>query len=159
MTSGRVSSRSLRPDLGGAGEDLWLSFDWCWQGWIALLGALLRALKGIENGRSFADALRSPSCEVEDSAGSQIFSSQQIDLFLVASSYELGFDGKEECSAWDCYEMECAFLMSLPVKVAAKGRRKKKKCLGLIGEKLDRILTGWALLGWILDRYLDQILG
>ena len=61
--------------------------------------------KGIENGRSFANALRSPSYEVEDSAGSQIFLSQEIDLFPVASSYELGFDGKEERSAWDCYEM------------------------------------------------------
>jgi hypothetical protein len=106
--------------------------------------------KGIENGRSFADALRSPFCEVEDSAGLQIFSSQEIDLFPVASSYELGFDGKEERSAWDrsawdCYEMECAFPTSLPMKVAAKDRRKKKKCLGLIGEKLDRILSKLGL--------------
>jgi hypothetical protein len=83
---------------------------------------------GIENGRSFVDALRSPSCEVEDSAGLQIFSTQEIDLFPVASSYELGFDGKEELSMWDCYEMECAFLTSLSVKVVAKGRSKKKKC-------------------------------
>ena len=60
-------------------------------------------------------------------AGSQIFSLQEIDLFSVASSYELGFNGKEERSALDCYEMECAFLTSLPVKVAAKGGRKRRR--------------------------------
>jgi hypothetical protein len=71
---------------------------------------------GIKTGRSFT--------------GLPLLSSQEIDLFPVASSFELGYDGKDVRSAWDCYEMEIALPMSLPVKVAAMGRKKKKR-LGL----------------------------
>jgi hypothetical protein len=34
---------------------------------------------------------------------------QDIDLFLVASSFELGYNGREARSAWVCYELEIAF--------------------------------------------------
>ena len=98
---------------------------------------------GIKTGRSFADVLQSPSCEVVDSVEPQLLLPQEIDLFPVARSFELGYDGKEVRSAWDYYEL--AFPLSLPVKVVAKGKRKKKKRLGLICDKLDRILSGLGL--------------
>ena len=82
---------------------------------------------------------------MEDSVGPQLLSSQEIDLFLVANIFELGYDGKEACSVWDYYELEIAFPPSLPVKVAARGRRKKKRRLGFICDKLDRILSGLGL--------------
>ena len=77
--------------------------------------------------------------------GPLLISSQKIDLFPVATSFELGYNGKEVRSTWDCYELEIVFLPSLPVKVAAKGRRKKKKRLGYICDKLDLILIGLGL--------------
>lgn len=110
---------------------------------------LLEGSTGIKAGRSFADTLRSPSCEVEESVGPQLLSLQEKDLFLVASCFELGYDGMDARSAWDYYEMENVILSSMlcsssPVKVAALGRRKKLKWLGFICDKLEQILSGWV---------------
>jgi hypothetical protein len=44
----------------------------------------------------------------------------------------LGNDGKEAQSAWECFELECGQPVSLPVRVAALGRRMKRKHLGLL---------------------------
>jgi hypothetical protein len=73
---------------------------------------------------------------VEDLVGPKLMSSQEIDLFPVACSFELGYDGKEERFAWDCFEMESGFSLPLPVRVATLARRKKRKrlrflCLGV----------------------------
>ena len=48
----------------------------------------------IEAGRSFAEALRSPSCEVEELVGPKLMSTQEIDLFPVASNFELQFNAR-----------------------------------------------------------------
>jgi hypothetical protein len=113
-------------------------------------------LKGIEAGRTFAEALRSPSRQVEELFGPKLLSSQEIDLFPVTSSFELGFDGKVERSALDCSELEssfaspllvrvaagydgeetcseCGFPVPIPARVAVSGRRKKMKNFGLLG--------------------------
>lgn len=114
---------------------------------------LLEGSTGIKAGRSFADTLRSPSCEVEESVGPQLLEEsvgpQEKDLFPVASCFELGYDGMDARSAWDYYEMENVILSSMlcsssPVKVAALGRRKKLKWLGFICDKLEQILSGWV---------------
>jgi hypothetical protein len=70
---------------------------------------------------------------VEELVGPKIWSSQEINLFPVASSFELGFDGKVERSAWDCSEMEYGLASPLLVRVAVSGRRKKMKNFGLLG--------------------------
>jgi hypothetical protein len=50
----------------------------------------------------------------------------------VVSNFELGYDGKEEHSAWDCFEMESGFSSPIPVRVTALDRRKKRKRLGFL---------------------------
>ena len=44
----------------------------------------------------------------------------------------LGYNGKEARSAWDCFELECGIPAPLLVRVAALGRRKKRKHLGIL---------------------------
>ena len=126
---------------------------WCWRRFVAKLRSLLVALasipgsssegsvledtscgslQGIKASRSFAEALRSPSGEVVNSLGPQLLLSQEIDLLPMANRFMLGYDGKEACFAWDCFELECGISAPLPVRVAALGWRKKWKHLGLL---------------------------
>ncbi|KAE8038044.1 hypothetical protein FH972_010590 [Carpinus fangiana] len=63
---------------------------------------------------------------------------EEIDLFPVASNFEVGFDGKVERSTWDCLDLESGFSSPLLVRVAtvdrvtAMVRRKKRKRLGSV---------------------------
>jgi hypothetical protein len=112
---------------------------------------------GLKVERSFVEVVRSPPCEVADSL--QLLSSQDIDLFPVASCFERGSEGVEIRSAVDLYEMEKAFpliqqcvvapveaAVVAPVEAAAKGRRNKmKRRIGHFCVELDRILCGLLL--------------
>jgi hypothetical protein len=61
---------------------------------------------GVKIGRSYADVVRSQSGEVK--VGPQFRSTQGLDLFPVASSFEVGFDVWEASSARVCFEVETA---------------------------------------------------
>jgi hypothetical protein len=61
---------------------------------------------GVKNGRSYADVVRPQSGEVK--VGPQFRSTQGLDLFPVASSFEVGFDVWEASSARVCFEVETA---------------------------------------------------
>jgi hypothetical protein len=61
---------------------------------------------GVKNGQSYADVVRSQSSEVK--VGPQFQSTQGLDLFPVASSFEVGFDVWEVSSARVCFEVETA---------------------------------------------------
>jgi hypothetical protein len=63
---------------------------------------------GVKNGRSYADVVRSQSCEVK--VGPQFQSTQDLDLFPVSSSFEVGYDIWEASSARVCFEVETATL-------------------------------------------------
>jgi hypothetical protein len=106
--------------------------------------------------------LRSPAREAKELVGpKQLLSTQELDLFPVASSFEWGFNGKEERSAWDCFEMEYGSVSPLPVRVVAgfdgpipvrlavSGTRKKMKNLGLLrlGLGLGKMGMGFSGLG------------
>jgi hypothetical protein len=102
----------------------------------------LASSPGVTFGRSFADVVCSSSCEGEVTSGSQILSSQDIDLFPVAVGFELGH---EERCAVDCSELELFSPLSAPVKRMVKRRRKKKLDVGDFFENLDRFLCGLGL--------------
>jgi hypothetical protein len=97
---------------------------------------------GVTFGKSFADVVRSSSCEGVVTSGSQILSSQDIDLFPVAVGFELG---PEERCAVDCSELEPFSPLSAPVKGMVRRRRKKKLDVGDFFENLDRFLCGLGL--------------
>jgi hypothetical protein len=135
------------------------------------------SLQGVEAGWTFTEAQRSPSREVEELVGPKLWSSQEINFFPVASSFELGFDGKVERSAWDCSEMEsgfvspllvrvaagyegeeacfeCGFPVPIPARVAVSGRRKKMKNFGLLG-----LGMGLGKMGLGISRLGSRLLG
>jgi hypothetical protein len=61
---------------------------------------------GAKNGRSYADVVRSQSCEVK--VGPQFRSTQDLDLFPVSNSFEVGYDVWEASFARVCFEVETA---------------------------------------------------
>jgi hypothetical protein len=128
-------------------------------------GGKVERSPGIISGRSYADAVRSSAGEVD--VGLQLRSSQEVDLFPVTSSFELGYDGREVSSAWVCFEVETANLpldaevsrpesslkrlFSTAAADEEKGKMMKEgimvirwlwKLLGLAKVDLDRVLDG-----------------
>jgi hypothetical protein len=128
-------------------------------------GGKVERSPGIISGRSYADAVRSSAGEVD--VGLQLRSSQEVDLFPVTSSFELGYDGREVSSAWVCFEVETAnlpldaevsrpesslkWLLSTAAADEEKGKMMKEgimvirwlwKLLGLAKVDLDRVLDG-----------------
>jgi hypothetical protein len=120
---------------------------------------------GFTSGRSYADAVRSPAGEVD--IGLQLRSTQDVDLFPVASSFELGNDGWEASSARVCFDVETAnlplvaevsrpesslkWLFSTAAADEERGKMMKEgimvirwlwKLLGLAKVDLDRVLDG-----------------
>ncbi|KAE8009038.1 hypothetical protein FH972_005496 [Carpinus fangiana] len=77
--------------------------------------------QGIKTGRTYAEVLCSSSGKVAVSVGSQLLSSQEIDLLSRASRFELGNDRKDARTAWDCFEMECGHPASVAVPEAGLG--------------------------------------
>jgi hypothetical protein len=61
---------------------------------------------GGKNGRSYADVVRSQSCGVK--VGPQFRSTQDLDLFPVSNSFEVGYDVWEASFARVCFEVETA---------------------------------------------------
>ena len=61
---------------------------------------------GLKVGKSFVEVLRSSSCTAADTVGFQLLSLQVLDLFPVASCFEMGNARVELHSALNCYEME-----------------------------------------------------
>ena len=88
------------------------------------------AHQGIKTGRTFAKVLCSHSGELVEAFGPQSRSSQEINLLPMANRVELGYEGNP--GVWECLELECGTLVTLPVRVADLGRRKKRKHLGLL---------------------------
>jgi hypothetical protein len=96
------------------------------------------------------EALCSSSCVAADTVGLQLLSSQVLDLFLVASCFEMGNARVELHSAVNFYEMErdslqhCSFSL---VAAVAKVRRNKRR-VGHICTELDWLLGG-LVQGWV----------
>ena len=76
--------------------------------------------------------------------GLQLLSLQVLDLFPVASCFEMGNARVELQAAVNCYKMERDLLqhcLSSPVAAVAKVRRNKRR-VGHICAELDRLLGG-----------------
>jgi hypothetical protein len=109
---------------------------------------------GLKSGRSYAEVLRSPPCVVE--VGPQLRSTQELDLFPVASSFEVGDGGGEASSAWVCYELETAIP---PLKADVLRPESKLKFLG-ISSTADSVGKGKKMMeGILVIRWLMKLLG
>jgi hypothetical protein len=74
---------------------------------------VVEGIPAIKNGRTYADVVRDPSCVVEVGRP-QLLSTQEIDLFPVASSFEMGYDGRGLESAFSPSSAEVTWEVQPP---------------------------------------------
>jgi hypothetical protein len=108
---------------------------------------------GITYGRSYADAVRSSAGE--EDVGLQLRSSQEVDLFPVASSFELGNDGSEASSAWVCFEVEIANLPSYAEVFRPESSLKRYFSTAAADEEKGKMMKE----GILVIRWLWKLLG
>jgi hypothetical protein len=108
---------------------------------------------GITYGRSYADAVRSSAGE--EDVGLQLRSSQEVDLFPVASSFELGNDGSEASSAWVCFEVETANLPSYAEVFQPESSLKRYFSTAAADEEKGKMMKE----GILVIRWLWKLLG